>query len=148
VRAACAREQEVAPEAADHRAERARREAVARGVLGGDALPAAVLERDARAAGVGLEADLDLRHLSGREVPVAPVEDEPRARLPDAHAPELEHVVAELVVDLEQPAAHAGLSASRSALEPAGGARAAAASISAVKMSNAAPGSTTRTWSR
>ena len=102
----------VAPPQADHAAERlARAVAVARGVLERDAIPAAVLERDARAALRALEAHLDLGHEARLEVVAAPFEDQAIAGLPRQHAAHLERAARLVGVDLEQPAALAALEA-------------------------------------
>ena len=62
------RNQEVGPEQAHHRRERSAGVSVARRVIGRDLLPAAVLEGDARAVLIRLEAHLDLGLLTGLEV--------------------------------------------------------------------------------
>src|SRR5471030_226643 len=69
-------------------------ETVAGDVLGRHAVPAAVFDRDPGLVAYGLEADLDLGILVGREGRLAPAKHQSAGRRPDADLADLEHLPA------------------------------------------------------
>ena len=66
--------------------------AVAGGVVLGNGVPAAMLDRDASFIADRLEADLDIRDLTRGERGLAPGEREPLGRRPRGDAADLEHL--------------------------------------------------------
>src|SRR5262249_25106049 len=98
----------------------------ARRVIGGNTVPAAMGEGHAGAARDRLEADLDLGGLAGGEAPVAPLEDQARARLPGADEADLEALAVgvgfdEAALDERQAPALVGAQPGARAAAPPGG---------------------------